>query len=89
METRVSYIIGKPVTLLQPYLTGKPGGQNGKSRTVEKLPGGAQRGESRGLGRIQLCNSRGSTQFLGPEFSFQATKPRAEDPSGLLGTLAH
>lgn len=30
-----------------------------------------QRGESRGLGRIRLCNSRGSTQFLGPEFSWK------------------
>lgn len=35
------------------------------------LPGGTQRGgESRGLGRVQLCNFGGSTQFLEPGFPF-------------------
>lgn len=33
--------------------------------SVAKLPGGVQRGEARGLGRIQLCNFKERTQFRG------------------------
>lgn len=50
------------------YLTGKPGGQPGKSRAGKMLPGGAQMG-GKSRGRIQLCNLGESTLFRGPGFS--------------------